>query len=289
MIGIIGGTGIGESLGALGAGQSHTIDTPFGMPSGPIVTTQIAGTPVALLSRHGEGHLIGPSSVPFRANIYALKSLGVTHILASAACGSLRETIAPRDLVLPDQVIDKTFCRPNSFFDGIAAHVEMAMPFCPTLRHVLSGVGAGLPIKLHSRGTYVCMEGPQFSTRAESEMHRVWGGDLIGMTLMPEAKLAREAEICYAAVALATDYDCWRKRPDDEDKLRLLEEIISNVKAATQNAISLIAKAIPHVAAQSAKPCECQSALALGIWSDKRMIPVDVRNRLSLLIGKYLG
>jgi 5'-methylthioadenosine phosphorylase len=289
MIGIIGGTGLGESLGALGAGQSHTIDTPFGMPSGTIVTTQIAGTPVALLCRHGEGHLLGPSSVPFRANIYALKSLGVTHILASAACGSLRETIAPRDLVLPDQVIDKTFCRPNSFFDGIAAHVEMAMPFCPTLRHVLSSVGAGLPAKLHSRATYVCMEGPQFSTRAESEMHRAWGGDLIGMTLMPEAKLAREAEICYAAVALATDYDCWRKRPDDEDKLRLLEEIISNVKAATQNAISLIAKSIPRVAAQSAQPCECQSALKLGIWSDTRQIPNDVRDRLSLLIGKYLG
>ena len=289
MIGIIGGTGLCESLGALGAGQSHTIDTPFGMPSGSIVTTQIAGTPVALLCRHGEGHLLGPSSVPFRANIYALKSLGVTHILASAACGSLRETIAPRDLVLPDQVIDKTFCRPNSFFDGIAAHVEMAMPFCPALRHVLSGVGAGLPVKLHSRGTYVCMEGPQFSTRAESEMHRAWGGDLIGMTLMPEAKLAREAEICYAAVALVTDYDCWLKRPDDEDKLRLLEEIIDNVKAATQNAISLIAKAIPQVAAQSVRPCDCQSALRLGIWSDKRRIPDDVRDRLSLLIGKYLG
>jgi 5'-methylthioadenosine phosphorylase len=289
MIGIIGGTGLGESLGALGAGKSHTIDTPFGMPSGPVITTQIAGMPVALLSRHGEGHLLGPSSVPFRANIYALKSLGVTHILASAAVGSLRETIAPRDLVLPDQVIDKTFCRPNSFFDGIAAHVEMAMPFCPTLRHVLSDVGAGLPVKLHSRATYVCMEGPQFSTRAESEMHRAWGGDLIGMTLMPEAKLAREAEICYAAVALATDYDCWRKRPDDEDKLRLLEEIISNVKAATQNALALIAKAIPHVAARSAHPCDCQSALKLGIWSDKRMIPTDVRDRLSLIIGKYLG
>ena len=289
MIGIIGGTGLGESLGGLGAGQSHTIDTPFGMPSGTIVTTQIAGVPVALLSRHGEGHLLGPSSVPFRANIYALKSLGVTHILASAAVGSLREKIAPRDLVLPDQVIDKTFCRPNSFFDGIAAHVEMAMPFCPALRHILSDVGAGLPIKLHSRGTYVCMEGPQFSTRAESEMHRGWGGDLIGMTLLPEAKLAREAEICYAAVALATDYDCWRKRPDDEDKVRLLEEIISNVKAATQNAISLIAKAIPQVAAQSAQPCDCQSALKLAIWSDRGMIPDEVRERLALLIGKYLG
>ena len=288
MIGIIGGTGLGESLGTLGAGHRHTIDTPFGMPSGPITTTQIADVPVALLSRHGEGHLLSPSSVPFRANIYALKTLGVTHILASAAVGSLRETIAPRDLVLPDQVIDKTFCRPNSFFDGIAAHVEMSTPFCPTLRHVLSDVGAGLPVKLHSRGTYVCMEGPQFSTRAESEMHRAWGGDLIGMTLMPEAKLAREAEICYAAVALATDYDCWRKRPDDEDKLRLLEEIIGNVKVATQNAISLIGRAIPHVAAQGAQPCDCQSALKLAIWSDKRLVTAEVRQRLAPIVGKYL-
>ncbi len=293
MIGIIGGTGLGESLGALGAGQSHAIETPFGMPSGPVVVTQVAGVPVALLSRHGEGHLLSPSSVPYRANIYALKSLGVTHILASAAVGSLREQIAPRDLVLPDQVIDKTFCRPNSFFDGMVAHVEMATPFCPSLRHVLSKVGAALPIKLHSRATYVCMEGPHFSTRAESDMHRAWGADLIGMTLMPEAKLAREADICYAAVALATDYDCWRKRPheDDEkdgDKLRLLEEIIGNLKAATQNALSLIGKALPALAAQAEKPCDCQSALKLGIWSDKRRIADDVKERLGLIIGKYM-
>jgi 5'-methylthioadenosine phosphorylase len=288
MIGIIGGTGLGESLGALGAGQSHNIDTPFGPTSGPIITAQIAGVPCALLSRHGEGHVLGPSSVPFRANIFALKQLGVSHILASAAVGSLREQIAPRDLVLPDQVIDKTFCRPNSFFDGLAAHVEMATPFCPTLRSLLSKLGEGLPVKVHSRGTYVCMEGPQFSTRAESEMHRAWGGDLIGMTLMPEAKLAREAEMCYAAVALATDYDCWRKRASDEDKLQLLEEIIGNVKAATQNALALIGRAIPHVAAQAAQPCDCQSALKLGIWTDHRYISQDTRTRLAPIIGKYV-
>ena len=288
MIGIIGGTGLGESLGALGAGQSHNIDTPFGPTSGPIITAQIAGVPCALLSRHGEGHVLGPSSVPFRANIFALKQLGVSHILASAAVGSLREQIAPRDLVLPDQVIDKTFCRPNSFLDGLAAHVEMATPFCPTLRSLLSKIGEGLPVKVHSRGTYVCMEGPQFSTRAESEMHRIWGGDLIGMTLMPEAKLAREAEICYAAVALATDYDCWRKRASDEDKLKLLEEIIGNVKAATQNALALIGHAIPHVAAQAAQPCDCQSALKLGIWTDHRYISQDTRTRLAPIIGKYV-
>jgi 5'-methylthioadenosine phosphorylase len=289
MIGIIGGTGLGESLGALGAGQSHTIDTPFGPTSGPIVVTQIAGVPCALLSRHGEGHLLSPSQVPFRANIYAFKTLGVTHILASAAVGSLREQIAPRDLVLPDQVIDKTFCRPNSFFEGMAAHVEMATPFCPSLRSLLSNVATSLPVRLHSRGTYVCMEGPQFSTRAESEMHRAWGADLIGMTLMPEAKLAREAEICYAAVALATDYDCWRKRPEDEDKLRLLEEIIGNVKVATQNALSLIAHAIPSLAAQVDRPCECQSALKLAIWSDHRYISEETRLRLAPLIAKYVS
>jgi len=289
MIGIIGGTGLGESLGALGVGQAHTIDTPFGMPSGPIVTTQVGGIPVALLSRHGEGHMLSPSSVPYRANIFALKMLGVTHILASGACGSLREQIAPKHLVLPDQVIDKTFCRPNSFFDGMVAHVELALPFCPTLRRVLSGAAEGMPVKVHSHGTYVCMEGPQFSTRAESEMHRQWGGDLIGMTLMPEAKLAREAEICYAPVALATDYDCWRKRAADEDKLQLLEEIIGNVRAATQNALGLISRALPGVAAAAAGECDCQSALKLAIWSDRGRIAPEVKERLSPITAKYLG
>jgi 5'-methylthioadenosine phosphorylase len=289
MIGIIGGTGLGESLGTLGAGQSHTIDTPFGMPSAPIVTTEIGGVSVALLARHGEGHLLHPSAVPFRANIFALKSIGVTHIIASAAVGSLREKISPRDLVLPDQAIDKTFCRPTSFFDGLAVHVEMANPFCPTLRSLLSNAGAGLPLRLHSAGTYVCMEGPQFSTRAESEMHRAWGADLIGMTLLPEAKLAREAEICYAAVALVTDYDCWRKRPPGEDKVALLEEIIGNVKAATQNAMSLVREALPFVAAQAELPCDCQSALRLAIWSDRNLIADETKERLAPLLGKYVG
>ena len=289
MIGIIGGTGLGESLGALGVGQSHTIDTPFGMPSGPIVTTQVGGIPVALLSRHGEGHMLSPSSVPYRANIFAMKLLGVTHILASGACGSLREQIAPKSLVLPDQVIDRTFCRPNSFFDGMVAHIELASPFCPTLRRVLSQAAEGMQVKVHSHGTYVCMEGPQFSTRAESEMHRQWGGDLIGMTLMPEAKLAREAEICYAPVALATDYDCWRKRSADEDKFQLLEEIIGNLKSATQNALGLISRALPGVAAAGEVECDCQSALKLAIWSDRGRIAPDVKERLSPLTAKYLG
>ena len=213
----------------------------------------------------------------------------MTHILASAAVGSLREKIAPRDLVLPDQAIDKTYCRPSSFFDGLAVHVEMANPFCPSLRSLLASVATGLPVNLHSTGTYVCMEGPQFSTRAESEMHRAWGADLIGMTLLPEAKLAREAEICYAAVALVTDYDCWRKRILSEDKVELLQEILANVKAATQNALQLIGQSLPYVAAQADQPCDCQSALRLAIWSDRSMIPDDVSLRLSPLLGKYLG
>jgi 5'-methylthioadenosine phosphorylase len=288
MIGIIGGTGLGDALGTMGKGLSHDIDTPFGRPSAPIVTTEIDGVPVALLARHGEGHLLSPSTVPYRANIYALKKLGVTHILASGAVGSLREQIAPRDLVLPDQVIDKTFRRPGTFFEGMAVHVELASPFCPALRSALAASTAGLPCKVHMQGTYVCMEGPQFSSRAESEMHRLWGGDLIGMTLMPEAKLAREAEICYAPISLATDYDCWHERPANTDQLRLLEEIIGNVSAATQNAIGLIRAALPRLAALGNEVCACQRSLALAIWSDRKRIPRDVRERLALLIGRYV-
>jgi len=242
---------------------------------------------VALLARHGDGHLHNPSTVPYRANVWALKSLGVTHILASGAVGSLREEIAPRTLVVPDQVIDRTFRRPGTFFEDLAVHVELAAPFCPTLRNVLVKAGTGLPARVHQGGTYVCMEGPQFSTRAESELHRSWGASLIGMTAMPEAKLAREAEICYALLALPTDYDCWKPHPATLDQAKLLEEILGNVKAATQNAVELIRRAIPQVA-QIDKPCACQSALALAIWSEKGKIPPLVRDRLGLLLGKYL-
>jgi len=288
MVGVIGGTGLGEALGGLGAGEVRTVETPFGAPSGPVTVTELGGAPVALLSRHGEGHLLHPSRVPYRANIFALKSLGVTHILASGAVGSLREELQPRQLVLPDQIIDKTFRRAGTFFDDFAVHVEFASPFCATLRTALSKAGAGLSTRVHQGGTYVCMEGPQFSTRAESELHRAWGGSLIGMTAMPEAKLAREAEICYALVALPTDYDCWRPHPANVDQHKLIEEILGNVKAATQNALELIRRTIPGLAIQPEKPCACQSALALGIWSDKARIPADVRERLKVLVGKYL-
>jgi 5'-methylthioadenosine phosphorylase len=289
MIGIIGGTGLGDALSTVGKGKQHDIDTPFGRPSAPILTTEINGVEVALLSRHGEGHLHNPSNVPYRANIFALKTLGVTRIIASGAVGSLREELAPRDLVLPDQVIDRTFRRPSTFFDDLAVHVEMASPFCPALRATLAKSVCTVPCKVHERGTYVCMEGPQFSSRAESEMHRQWGGDLIGMTIMPEAKLAREAEICYAAVALSTDYDCWRVHKTKVDQLQLLEEIIGNVKAATQNALSLIRASVPDIAALPADACTCQHALRLAIWSDRPRIPSEAKNKLATLVGKYLG
>ncbi len=288
LVGIIGGTGLGEALGALGAGDVREVDTPFGRPSGPITLAEVGGVPVALLSRHGEGHLLNPTHVPYRANVWALKSLGVTHILASGAVGSLREELAPRHLVVPDQVIDRTFRRAGTFFEELAVHVEFANPFCSTLRNVLVKAGTGMAARLHQSGTYVCMEGPQFSTRAESELHRAWGASLIGMTAMPEAKLAREAEICYALVALPTDYDCWKPHPASLEQAKLIEEILGNVKAATQNAIELLKRAIPQIATLGEKPCPCQSALALALWSDKARIDPAVRRKLDLLVGKYL-
>jgi 5'-methylthioadenosine phosphorylase len=281
LIGIIGGSGLGELLGGLGQGESHHVDTPFGQPSGPIVTASIGGVQVALLARHGEGHLLNPSRVPYRANLFALKKLGVTSVLASGAVGSLREELVPRSLVIPDQVIDRTSRRAGTFYEELAVHVELAAPFCPRLRQALLAAGPA-----RDGGTYVCMEGPQFSTRAESELHRAWGGDLIGMTAMPEAKLAREAELCYALVALVTDYDCWRPHRGAVDQLQLLEEIIGNLRAATEAALGLIRAALPAVAAPGA--CGCQSALALGIWSDRARIPEAEKARLQPLLGKYL-
>jgi len=289
VVGIIGGTGLGEALGALGQGEVRHVETPFGPPSGPVTLCDVGGIPVALLARHGDGHLLNPSQVPYRANIYALKALGVTHVLASGAVGSLREEVAPRHLVIPDQVIDKTFRRPSTFFDDLAVHVEFAAPFCGSLRNALVKGGAGFPTRIHQGGTYVCMEGPQFSTRAESELHRSWGASLIGMTVMPEAKLAREAELCYALVALPTDYDCWKPHPATLDQSKVIEEILGNVKTATQSAIDLIRRSLSHVAALGEKPCACQSSLALGIWSDKSRIPAETRERLRPILGKYLG
>jgi 5'-methylthioadenosine phosphorylase len=295
-IGIIGGTGLSDLLAA-GNGKRHEIHTPFGPPSDSILETELEGLPAFLLARHGPGHLIPPTFVPFRANIFALKRLGCTHILASGACGSLRQEFKPRDLVIPDQIIDRTNRRESTFFDKAAVHVEFSEPFCPVLRRILiEEAKLAEPITAHDRGCYVCMEGPAFSSRAESLMHRLWGGDLIGMTAMPEAKLAREAEIPYALIAITTDYDSWKPpTPPAEgsapEPAALLQEITANLKAASANAMELIRRAIRKIAAdpEPLRSCPARDALKLAIWSDKSRISPEEIQRLSPLWGRYFG
>lgn len=288
-VGIIGGSGLGDALCASGQGQRVRVETPFGDPSDEVLLASWHGVDVAVLSRHGAGHLINPSKVNYRANIYALKSLGCTHVIASGAVGSLRETIEPRHLVIPDQVIDKTYRRVGSFFDDyFAAHIEFARPFCPVLRKHLLACAEKVGTKVHDGGVYVCMEGPAFSTRAESEMHRQWGGDLIGMTIMPEAKLAREAELAYAVVALPSDYDCWRPHPTDLDAHELLKEIIGHLQQATGNAIALIQAALERFGEIADEPSPAHNALELAIWSDKSRIAPEAKQKLGCLVEKYL-
>ncbi len=287
-IGIIGGTGVGQVLAREVGGREVAVETPFGPPSGPVLLAKCEGVDIAFLSRHGPGHLLSPSAVPYRANIFALKKLGVTHIIASGATGSLREEIAPRDLVICDQVIDRTYRRVGTFFDqGLVAHVEYAEPFCPKLRGLLIQAGEQVEGKVHPRGTYVCMEGPQFSTVAEAKMHQAWGGDLIGMTCMPEAKLAREAEISYALIALPTDYDCWRPHDADKSRQALLQEIMANLHAVTAGAISLMRVAIPMLAAALDEDWPYAHALAMALWSDKSLVDPGVVEKLRPLVGGY--
>ena len=290
-VGILGGSGLGDALCKASPGEAIRMETPFGEPSDAIIRTawQGADVDVFLLNRHGAGHLIAPSKVNYRANIYALKALGCTHVIASGAVGSLRDRIKPRDLVVPDQVIDKTTRRAGTFFDEFfAAHVEFAMPFCPVLRQHLLNCADAVAAEVHDGGTYVCMEGPAFSTRAESEMHRAWGGDLIGMTCMPEAKLAREAELAYALLCLPSDYDCWRPSPDDLGKHELLKEIIANLTEATANSIELLKSAVARFDEIADVPSGAHSALELGIWSDRSMISPAARETLGVLVEKYL-
>ncbi len=288
-VGIIGGTGLGEAILSHTEGDRVHVETPFGPPSDTPLVAQWEGVEIVFLSRHGPGHLLNPSVVPYRANIWALKQLGVEAIIASGATGSLREDIEPGHLVICDQVIDRTFRRVSTFFDeGLVTHIEFADPFCPSLRALLSEVSKGGANTVHHAGTYVCMEGPQFSTRAESAMHRTWGGDLIGMTCMPEAKLAREAEICYALIALPTDYDCWRPLDPSRGPEDLLPEIMANLHKATENAITLIRQALGRMQGLR-RSCKCGHALKLAIWSDKKRIDPAVRKRLEPLIARYFA
>ncbi len=297
-VGIIGGTGLGEALlegMEPGGVKSHDIDTPFGRPSAPIVTGRFGDVPIALLKRHGDGHHLNPAAVPYRANVYALKALGCTHLVASGATGSLRQEIAPGDLVLCDQLIDRTSGRERTFYERAAVHVEFADPCCPILRGWLLGAGRSVPeVTIHPAGTYVCMEGPSFSTRAESHLHRAWGADVVGMTALPEARLAREAQIAYALIALPTDYDCWRRpeTPDEDqtpapDQDSLLAEIMGNLTRAVDASIRLIKAALADVSPLRAVPSRAHDALRLAIWSDKSAIDPDEIKRLDVLWGEH--
>jgi len=285
LIGIIGGTGLGDALiEHLVDAELRDVETPFGKPSTAICIGRLGDKKIAFLNRHGEGHKLSPSEVPYAANIFALKKLGAHTVISSGAVGSLREEIAPGNLVIVDQFIDKTFKRPNSFFTGYGAvHCEGAEPVCGRLRKVLVDTAKDIETKTHSEGTYVCMEGPQFSTRAESLMHRGWGGDLIGMTAMPEAKLAREAQICYALIALASDYDCWRPHKKGGDKQTLLKEIIANLQTATENCLELIKAVLGSEVELVCEDCECRKSLDLAVWTDPAQIETADKDKLKVL------
>ncbi len=284
IVGIIGGTGLGEALAEQISGAKFVnVNTPFGKPSTAILIGRIGKNRIAFLSRHGKGHKLSPSEVPFAANIFALKKLGVRAIIGSGAVGSLRSRILPGELVIVDQFIDKTFKRQNTFFTGFGAvHCEMSRPTCARLCGILYETAKRINVGTHPSGTYVCMEGPQFSTRVESLMHRKWGADLIGMTAMPEVKLAREAQICYALIALVSDYDCWRPHKTGS-KQTLLKEILTNLEQATGNCLRLIEAVLNSGKELVCKDCSCRGSLELAVWTDKSQIKQQEKKKLKLL------
>ena len=281
-IAVIGGSGL-YNIEGLTAIEEVSPDTPFGKPSDTIVVGRLEGVGIAFLPRHGKGHRISPTEVPYHANIYALKSLGVEHIIAINAVGSFKEEVKPGDLIIPDQLIDRTRNRVNSFFqDGIVAHIHFADPFCPVLSQTLYQAALEAKASIHRGGTYVAMEGPAFSTRAESRLYKSWGADVIGMTALPEAKLAREAEICYAIIAGVTDYDSWQETSEP-----LLIEVLINTLRQNIDAIKRIIKlSVPRIPEN--RDCDCATALATAIVTSHRAIPAEQKKKLNLLIGKYI-
>jgi 5'-methylthioadenosine phosphorylase len=285
LIGLVGGSGLGDALAEeIRDPDFIGVRTPFGKPSDRIMVGRIGDRGVAFINRHGRGHKLSPSEVPYAANIFALKSMGVRTIIATAAVGSLRQSIRPGDLAIVDQLIDKTFRRQSSFFAGYGAvHCEMTKPVCGRLSKAIAATAAKLNLRTHRGGTYICMEGPQFSTRAESLMHQKWGGDLIGMTAMPEAKLAREAQICYALVALVSDYDCWRPQKNRRDKQEPLREIIGNLRRASDNCLKLIKAVLKNKQGLVCEDCDCRRSLELAVWTDKKEIRATERKRLAVL------
>lgn len=281
-IAVIGGSGFYQ-IESLTEIEQVEVQTPFGPPSDKIVIGTLEGERVAFLPRHGVGHRFMPTDVPYQANIFALKSLGVEHIIAVSACGSMREDLAPLHIVIPDQLFDRTRQRRSTFFgDGLVVHVGMANPFCPDLSATLFEAARQVSTTVHRGGTYVCIEGPQFSTKAESRIYRQWGVDVIGMTALPEARLAREAEICYACVALVTDYDVWY----ESEEPVTVEMVVANLLKNVVTAKSLIRAAIPQITRE--RHCECAHALASAIITTRESIPAETRAKLDLLIGRYL-
>jgi len=282
-IGIIGGSGLYDMAGVTDR-EEVKVTTPFGEPSAPYLLGTLRGKRVAFLARHGGGHRVSPSELNFRANIYGFKTLGVEYILSASAVGSLKEEYRPSDIVIPDQFFDRTKGRPSSFFGrGLVGHVGFAHPFCKILSGIAYESGRAAGATIHKGGTYVCMEGPQFSTLAESKLYRSWGMDIIGMTNLQEAKLAREAEICYTTIALVTDYDCWHPDHDSVTVEMVLSTLATNAATAQQ----IIGNAVAQLPYE--RTCECASALKYALVTRPEMVPDQVKKDLAPIIGKYMS
>jgi len=282
VVGVIGGSGLYEIEGMTDV-KSVKVETPFGAPSDEYITGTLEGVKMVFLPRHGRGHKILPSEINYRANIYGMKKLGVDWIISVSAVGSMKKEIEPGHIVIVDQFFDRTKSRISTFFgDGIVGHVEFADPVCAHLSDVMYGAAKKAGATVHKGGTYVCIEGPQFSTRAESNIYRSWGVDVIGMTNIPEAKLAREAEICYSTVALSTDYDCWHTEEEDVTVEMILETLRANVSMAKE----IIKNAVPAIAQE--RTCKCPGAMQYATLTDPASIPESARKNLSIIIGKYL-
>jgi len=280
-IGIIGGSGL-YSMPGFEAQEEANIETPFGSPSDNYVLGKLAGRQVAFLSRHGRGHRLSPSELNFRANLYGMKSLGVERIISLSAVGSLKEDHHPLDFVIPDQFFDRTRGRISTFFgEGLVAHISFAHPICPELAWIVTNACADAGVHAKQGGTYLCMEGPAFSTKAESNVYRSWGMDVIGMTNLTEAKLAREAEICYVTVAMVTDYDCWHP---DHDAVTV-NQIIATLNKNAENACAVVAHAVAKMPTE--RTCSCGSALSHAIITDRKLVPETTRRKLGILIDKY--
>jgi 5'-methylthioadenosine phosphorylase len=282
-VGIIGGSGLYEIEGFTEVREVH-IDTPFGPPSDAFMVGRLEGRSVAFLPRHARGHRLLPSELNFRANVYALKTLGVERILSVSAVGSLKDAYEPLHMVVPDQLVDRTYGRESTFFGrGLVAHVAFAEPFCGELRGVMAAACREAGATVHEGGTYICIEGPHFSTKAESELYRSWGMDIIGMTNLQEAKLAREAEICYVTLAMVTDYDCWHPEHDSVT----LEQILKNLARNAETAKAVLRSALRRVPAER-RSCHCGEALQTSIVTAGHLVPAEVKRDLEPIVGRYL-